>query len=374
MEKILSHELREQAGSRSYNRFDYQVHWIVYHMINEYKKNSQFLILCEYHDDMAKITDFSSNCAEFFQIKTSENYSEWTLGRLTKTTKKKGGGIKHSFLGFIFYNFLQFESECSKCHFVSNIGMDSRLLEWQALIEDNKVLKDKNVELYNEIKEIIRGEYKEEISLETFEETFDRFIQNAFVYYGDLTLQNYEKVVAGEFFNLLENDDLYTSSSNKILRDIIEVVRKKSKTEIELPISLTRLEQEKGISSNIFSSIKQSIGKLSSKQLHDDLLAFFEQLGMSIQRKKLLIRESKQHQQNLLKVDISLYQDVTIQIIEKIDLVLHEHYDKIDEIAFILNEVKKRCNDLINEHSDLITPLRLEAVFYERLISEDSTI
>ncbi|AHD07014.1 hypothetical protein ERICI_03321 [Paenibacillus larvae subsp. larvae] len=44
MKKILSHDLREKAGSSSYNRFDYQVHWIVYHMMNEYRRNFQFLM------------------------------------------------------------------------------------------------------------------------------------------------------------------------------------------------------------------------------------------------------------------------------------------------------------------------------------------
>ncbi|MFE4122922.1 dsDNA nuclease domain-containing protein [Priestia sp. YIM B13486] len=100
METILSSDLREQAGSNSFNRFDYQAHWIVYHMINEYKKNSEFFIFCEFHDDMAK-TDISSSvpsCAEFFQIKTTEKYKEWTLTRLTNTTKKSNGKMNVRFV------------------------------------------------------------------------------------------------------------------------------------------------------------------------------------------------------------------------------------------------------------------------------------
>lgn len=42
LDNILSSELREQAGANSYNRFDYQVHWIVYHMIKEFKKGNEF--------------------------------------------------------------------------------------------------------------------------------------------------------------------------------------------------------------------------------------------------------------------------------------------------------------------------------------------
>ncbi|MFB6804668.1 dsDNA nuclease domain-containing protein [Peribacillus butanolivorans] len=75
VKKIIESELREQAGSNSYNRFEYQVHCIVHHMIEEYVKKKQFFIFCEFHDDMANIDLSSSpNCAEFFQIKTTNFY------------------------------------------------------------------------------------------------------------------------------------------------------------------------------------------------------------------------------------------------------------------------------------------------------------
>ncbi|UNK19288.1 DUF4297 domain-containing protein [Paenibacillus sp. N3/727] len=374
MKKILSHDLREKAGSDSYNRFDYQVHWIVYHMINQYRSNSQFLIFCEYHDDMAKLSDIENpHCAEFFQIKTAERYSEWTLSRLTKTTKKRGGVIKHSFLGFIFYNFMQFESDCSKCHFVSNIGIDTRLLEWQALIEDDKIVKTENPVLYEEIKTLIKNEYQDIESVK-FEETFDNFIQNTFIYDGDLTLQNYEKVVAGEFFNLLENDDLYTSNSNKILKDIIEIVRKKSKTKIDIPISFKKLSEKKGISSDVFSAIKSSIKKVSSKRFFEEYSEFLDELGLSTQKKKLLLRELKVHRQNLLNVEMTLYQDVIVNIIETLDKIIIDNYSKIDDIPFLQDKVFTICDKFIEEHTDIISTVRLEAIFYERLISEDATI
>ena len=35
MSKVLTTEQREQAGSDSYNRFEYQVHWIVCHIIGK---------------------------------------------------------------------------------------------------------------------------------------------------------------------------------------------------------------------------------------------------------------------------------------------------------------------------------------------------
>lgn len=59
LDTVLSSNLRKQAGANNYDRFEYQVHWIVYHMIKEFKKGKEFLVFCEFHDDMVK-----SNCIE----------------------------------------------------------------------------------------------------------------------------------------------------------------------------------------------------------------------------------------------------------------------------------------------------------------------
>lgn len=103
MSKVLTIEQREQAGSDSYNRFEYQVHWIVCHIIGKLQEDTACIVFCEFHDDMA---EFSPNNQQyqFFQIKTKEDSSDWTIAEMSKREKKKDGGYKKSFLGFIFYN------------------------------------------------------------------------------------------------------------------------------------------------------------------------------------------------------------------------------------------------------------------------------
>lgn len=39
MSSVLTVEQREQAGSDSYNRFEYQVHWIVCHIIGKLQED-----------------------------------------------------------------------------------------------------------------------------------------------------------------------------------------------------------------------------------------------------------------------------------------------------------------------------------------------
>ena len=249
LKKTLSGELREQAGSNSYNRFEYQVYWIVYHMIQEFKNGKEFLVLCEFHDDMAQAKSMDCpNSLEFFQIKTCSTRKEWKIDHLFNKTKAKS----HSFLGFIFYNFLKFGDECDKCHFVSNIGMDNSIRIWQSVIEDNKKLKDTHNHIYVDIQNRIKNEYKNDsilskLNKNEFEELFDKFIQNTYIYDGELPLKKYERIVLGEFIDAVSNEKLYISNSKKIIEDIINQVREKSKRQIVMPISLTRLKNEKGI-------------------------------------------------------------------------------------------------------------------------------
>ena len=102
MSSVLIVEQREQAGSDSYNRFEYQVHWIVCHIIGKLQEDAECIVFCEFHDDMA---EFSPNNQQyqFFQIKTKEDSSDWTIAEMSKREKKKSGSYKKSFLGFIFY-------------------------------------------------------------------------------------------------------------------------------------------------------------------------------------------------------------------------------------------------------------------------------
>ncbi|MFD2672958.1 dsDNA nuclease domain-containing protein [Marinicrinis sediminis] len=373
MDNILASELREQAGSNSYNRFEYQAHWIVFHMITEYKKNSQFLIFCEFHDDMAKVTNQSNpKCAEFFQIKTTAKYNKWTLPYLTNTTKKKSGQLKNSFLGFLFYNFMKFNTECSKCHFVSNVGVDEDIKKWQSVIDDDKQLKVIDFNLYSKIKDLIKSEFLD-IDSNEFDAVFDRFVQETYIYDGELPLENYERVVAGEFFRMLENDDLYTSNSNKILKDIIEDVRKKSKTQIDMPISYNKLVEKKGISSDVFSALKSSVKKISSQTHLKEYERFLIELGLSMQKRRLLVRTLKNHKLKILDINKLFYQDTTLNILEIIDDILNINYEKIDDTSYLLNQIGVSCREIIEGENDFNFPL-VEAIFYERLISEDTGI
>lgn len=368
IQSILSSDFREKAGSTAYDRFEYQVHWIVYHMINEYKNGREFFIFCEFHDDMAKSNCASSDpeCMEFFQIKTSDTMNEWKLDKLLNTKELKTK-TKHSFLGFIFLNFMKFDSECSKCHFVSNIEMELSIREWQAVLEDGKVLKDEEFDLYNKIKDKIKVEYSD-LTPEKFNEIFDKFIQNTYIYYGDLPLKDYEKIVNGEFFSLLRNEDICASTGYMILREVIEDVRKKSKRKVSMPISYDALKKAKGLSSDVFKVVKQEIDTVSSRRKRNgSITAYLNSQGYSEVRCNLLLKKLEWHDFKKLDILNTLYQDSIAKVHEIINITVEENYGMIDDFNFIKDLVIRQCQGASPRCED-INDILVEAILCERLL------
>lgn len=366
LDKVLSSKLREQAGSDTYNRFEYQVHWIVYHMIKEYKKGNEFLILCEFHDDMVKSKELDNpQGLEFYQIKTSDTKKNWKIKDLIKRDKKT-----HSFLGFIFYNFINFNEECLKCHFVSNIGINDEIAIWQSIIEDNKIVKKENIELYNQIKELIRKEY-DEYSQEEFDIIFDKFIQNTYVYNGDLPLYQYEQIVKGEFADLLDDKQIYVGSSNKILRDIIEDIRKKSKTKIQTPISFNKLKEKKAVSSNLFKDINFKIeGHINKNNLYSDIEECLLELGFNMIYRKRVIRVLKKHHTEMLNISNSLYIDTCNKLEVLIEKEISECFLELgnkEEVEILIGGIKNICKETLNKYNEIDIFL-VEALLYEKLL------
>ena len=238
--------------------------------------------------------------------------------------------------------------------------MDTEVSTWKSVIEDNKELKVVNPDLYKKIRELLLLEYAN-IEPDIFNECFESFVQNTFLYQGDLSLDNYEKIVAGEFFQALDNKDIYTSNSNKILRDIIDKVGKKSKTIITMPISYTSLVRKKGVSSEFFSKLKQVMSSSDSSLYYK----IESELSNSLPpiTYKLIIRLLKKHHQKLFDINDLLYQETTLNLENIIDEVLISNITDIGNVKVLLEHIKKKFKALKTiKHLDF-NDLLAEAIF-----------
>ena len=329
MSSVLIVEQREQAGSDSYNRFEYQVHWIVCHIIGKLQEDAECIVFCEFHDDMA---EFSTNNQQyqFFQIKTKEDSSDWTIAEMSKREKKKSGSYKKSFLGFIFYNYLTFGAECSHCHFVSNNDFDKEVLLWQSYIEDGKRLQTENIALYEKIKNRIKNEFLDDMP-SNFDSIFEEFIQTA----------------------------------NLIFQQLLNDVRKKSKEKIKVPISMKSLVEKKGV--DIAQISKKIDGNIKNSGNYD---AFHDYLiTQSLSDKDINRIESAKtlHDTRWLDVNDVKYQEIVVVLRKTIST-----YCESCETNGFNNDLKRLCIQELQKHnllSDSLDKSLVEVLYYEQKFS-----
>lgn len=350
---------REQAGSDVYNRYEYQVHWIVCQIISKLNSNPDCIVFCEYHDDMAELSDPTKDIFEYYQVKTKDDGSEWTVVDLSQKIKRKDGTYKHSFLGFIFYNFMQFGLECAHCSFVSNAPMDVEIRTWQACIEDDLILKLEQPELYQKIKTRISEEYGDN-KPDNFDEIFERFIQNTSIITDSLQLQTYEAQTRDNFFTYLKDRKMPINTAHLIFEQIIADVRNKSKQTINPPVSKKSLILKKGIRISDISTL------LKSKAVRDDVYyafrAYLNTAGLLDGKIDKIVAGKIAHDLRWNNIEDSNYQTCVVIMRAIISDYISRNNNNLDAIlqecaqALIAKDLTLTCLDI-----NLI-----EVLYYER--------
>lgn len=362
MSIVLSTEQREQAGSDSYNRFEYQTHWIVCHIIDQLNTNPKCIIFCEYHDDMAKLIEGEDSSFEFYQIKTKGKSDDWSIVELSEKAKRKDGTYKKSFLGFIFYNFMKFGDECSCCHFVSNNSYDTDVKLWQAYIEDEKKLKDENLILYNTIKDRIQKEYATELPA-NFDSIFDKFVQKTFIYSSELQLTTFTDQVSGKFFSQLADKKIPTNTANLILQQIINDVRKKSQIKLSPPISFKSLVDKKGIRlHDINEKLSKEVGADGN---YSEFSNFLKSIPLKDKDIARLIQAKTLHDTRWLDIEDIKYQEIILLLRKQInDYILADaNAGDIGKLIFLCEgELQKRGLSSSSLDESLV-----EVMYYEQL-------
>jgi len=114
---------RDVSGSQSYNRLEYQKHWAISLILATYEKRKDFVVLIDYHDDVARTNseDVPTSC-EFYQVKTKET-GAWSIPSLLSRTK----GAKLSIIGKLGAHKAALGVLASKSQLVSNVPLSATL-------------------------------------------------------------------------------------------------------------------------------------------------------------------------------------------------------------------------------------------------------
>lgn len=301
---------------------------------------------------------------QFFQIKTKEDSSDWTIAEMSKREKKKTGGYKKSFLGFIFYNYLVFGSECSHCHFVSNNDFDNDVLLWQTYVEDGKNLQTENIELYEKIKDRIKEEFSDDMP-SNFDSVFEEFIQNTFVHKSELQLTTYESQAMGKFFNHLADKNIPSNTANLIFQQLLNDVRKKSKERIRVPISMRRLVEKKGV--DVAQVGKKIDDNIKSGGNYDAFRNYLVTQSLSDKDVNRIIAAKTLHDARWLDVNDVKYQEIVVALRKVVST-----YCKSSETNGVCDELNNLCiQELRNRSliSESLDKSLVEVLYYEHKFS-----
>ena len=301
---------------------------------------------------------------QFFQKKTKEDSSDWTIAEMSKREKKKTGGYKKSFLGFIFYNYLVFGSECSHCHFVSNNDFDNDVLLWQSYVEDGKSLQTEYIELYEKIKDRIKEEFSDDMP-SNFDSVFEEFIQNTFVHKSELQLTTYESQAMGKFFNHLADKYIPSNTANLIFQQLLNDVRKKSKERIRVPISMRRLVEKKGV--DVAQVGKKIDDNIKSGGNYDAFRNYLVTQSLSDKDVNRIIAAKTLHDARWLDVNDVKYQEIVVALRKVVST-----YCKSSETNGVCDELNNLCiQELRNRSliSDSLDKSLVEVLYYEHKFS-----
>lgn len=113
--KILNEKPREDSGSKTSRKYQFQKDLSLYILIKEHSKRDDYLFLFDFHEDLI-ISNSSSSLKELecIQIKSKDN-GNWTINSLTKQPKGK-----NSIIGKLYHNRIVFEDSVKTLTFMSN--------------------------------------------------------------------------------------------------------------------------------------------------------------------------------------------------------------------------------------------------------------
>lgn len=251
VDKLARTKPKENAGSRSSNRFEYQINWGLNLLLKMEEANEDYIMILDYHDDIVVCnSDSGSKYIDFYQIKTNIS-NMWTLGSLVGGNKNRTGSSSNpdfglSIIAKLISHVRQFK-DSRKLYFVTN----SRLAKSIYGASDEEIGFDQlKQDAQNSIKEKVK-KVLDDIDDCAFERLV--FIQN------QMNVNEYEQTMIGKLAQFLKRKFNIITDIDAVYTTLIGQLRKKNDCEIEV-VNKEELLKNKTISHMEF---KEYLKKLS---------------------------------------------------------------------------------------------------------------
>lgn len=124
MGRLMAVPPSDTSGSRSANRFDYQLDWAILQALELFSTPADFVIVLDFHDDILVLDSASDpSRVECYQIK-SKRAGNWTVSSLIRRDRGRQG-LKPSVLGKLYSHTARWGPGVSRLCFASNAPLSA---------------------------------------------------------------------------------------------------------------------------------------------------------------------------------------------------------------------------------------------------------
>ncbi|MBO7466958.1 MAG: DUF4297 domain-containing protein [Bacteroidaceae bacterium] len=235
----------ENAGSRSSNRFDYQINWGLQKLLRLEENDEDYIMILDYHDDIVICSsDKQSDFIDFYQVKTKKA-GQWNLSALNGSANYLGDGDSEhkedglSILSKLLKHTKTF-SNSRNLFFVTNSSLSKRVFSRS---DDYVQFNQLTDSARTFIKKIINKELGD-IEDSAFEKLV--FIQN------QMSIGSFKETLLGTLSQFLKNKFNLVTDVNAVYDTLISELRKRNDYENEIK-SPEDLVKHKSITHKEFS-------------------------------------------------------------------------------------------------------------------------
>lgn len=251
LEELAVTQPKENAGSRSSNRFDYQINWGLQKLLKLEESEEDYIMIFDYHDDIIICnSDKYSDFIDFYQVKTKKS-GQWGLRALNNSANSseegddnlEGNGL--SILSKLLSHTIVFQNS-RNLYFVTNSSLSKHLYtRSDDFVKFNQLVKKSQ--------ESIKKTVKEELGV-IEDSIFDKlvFIQN------QMSVSSYKQTLIGILSQFLKDKFNLVTDVNAVYDTLIGELRKLNNYENEIK-NKEELVMHKSISHDKFRTYLNSL-------------------------------------------------------------------------------------------------------------------
>lgn len=327
---------RENSGSVSSNRFDFQKNWAICKLLELTQAKSDFILAFEFHEDIL-VFDSSNEPSqvEFYQIKSKNTRGKFTLTQLLART-----GEKNSILGKLLQNKFNFFNETKSLNLVTNC-------EYGFNNSQNSVFCCADLAPGDLLK--LQKTLESELNINDLKE----YLDSLFFERTDLTIEHHSEITKDKLERTLEKKFTSDLRYNPLLayRTIYDEVRRKNNIERQIN-SFDEIIKYKSISKSDFEEMLKIVAVEPNRfqVLQDRIFNALDSSNISTSERIKLTNAFKDIKIESFKIDNPFFKE-SCKLVKQ---CIKENVNSVDmplvESLKILMDRVKQIPSLRNQH------------------------